>query len=262
MTKLEQVLRQLEDFILDEHDLYGVSAPRFDHRGKSESGYPYIRLENEAFEMALLECSQLISPQDGVIRFLEVGCGLGTKCEIARLHGMQSSGFDINRGYVDLAGKVFFECTFAQANAFEFDYSDYDLIYYHVLFFDDAMLFDLELRILSQLPVGGVLFVSRLSETLQQALTNQGGSLSQPTLSAPCFESGRVRACKRGRPLIRLNCDRRQNIAPAEPVDPSEQRSVLQLARTVVHAKSLFHSIPQTGMAKLKARIENKARAP
>ncbi len=83
-------MRQLEDYILEENDLYGAGRIPFEHEGKTEYGYPYIRAAHKSFETALLACSQLISPpSSGGIRFLEVGCG------IAKAHGMQSAGFDL-----------------------------------------------------------------------------------------------------------------------------------------------------------------------
>lgn len=170
MSTHEQVIRQLEDFILAEHELYPASRLPFEHAGKVEYGYPYIRFGNAAFETALVACLEVMRQPSRTVRFLEVGCGLGTKCEIARLHGMQASGLDLNPEYVALADRIYFNCTFLHANALEFDYREFDLVYYHVPFFEDSLLFDLERQILSQLPIQGVLFVTRVSASLQQAL--------------------------------------------------------------------------------------------
>jgi SAM-dependent methyltransferase len=203
MSILEQVVRALEDFVLVQNGLDTAGRIPFEHGGKTEYGYPYIRSAHESFETALLASSRLIPPPAGAIRFLEVGCGLGTKCEIARLHGMQATGIDLKQEYVQLARTIFPDCTFARANALDFDYSEQDLVYSHVPFFDDSLLFQLELRILSQLPVGRVLFVTRLSDALQQAISNQQGikPALRATLSDPGIDLGRIHVLQKTAPL-------------------------------------------------------------
>lgn len=83
---------------------------------------------------------------------------------------MQVTGFDLKSEYVSLARQVFLDCTFLEANALEFDYGEFDLVYYHVPFFGDRLLFQLELRIFSHLPIGGILLVTNFSQAFQRAI--------------------------------------------------------------------------------------------
>lgn len=199
MSLQEQVIRQLEDFILAEHNLHREGRIPFEHQGKTEYGYPYIRGTNDLFEVALRTCAPLVPKPTDEVRFLEVGCGLGTKCEIARLHGLKAAGFDLKREYVDLAREIFQDGQFDEGNALEFDYSTYDLVYYHVPFFEDAMLFQLEVRILLQLPIKGVLFVTQLSDALQRVIYDAGEIKSsfQQFLLDPHFDLGRFRVLQK-----------------------------------------------------------------
>jgi SAM-dependent methyltransferase len=173
MSMLENVIRQLEDFVLIERDLFRTGRIPFEHQGNTEYGYPYIRSANSVFEAVLLATLGRLQKPPAEIRFLEVGSGLGTKCEIARLHGLQSSGVELNPGLVELARRIFWNCKFVHANALEFDYHEFDLVYYYVPFFEDVLLFQLEQRILSQLPINGILIATRLSDALQHAIGEQ-----------------------------------------------------------------------------------------
>ena len=170
MDHHEKVIRRLEDFILAERNLKSVGNIPFEHDGKRELGYPYIRASNRSFENALGELEWLLEKPVKDILFLEVGCGIGTKCEIARLIGMEASGIDILPEYINLAQMIYPDCTFLHANAFEYNYNRFDAVYYGVPFFDDYLIQQLEDRVLSQLPFGAVLIVTRISEALAKML--------------------------------------------------------------------------------------------
>lgn len=184
MSILEQIIRQLEDFVLAEHGLYGAGRIPFEHVGDTAYGFPYIRSAGRPFEQALLASLELLPAREEPYRFLEVGCGLGTKCEMARFCGLDACGIDIKPEYVRLAAEIFPECEFAQANALEFDYSPFDLVFYHIPLVDDQLLFQLERRVLSQLRRDRVLFLTRLSDQLSQRLTDSHRSslAAQPPL--------------------------------------------------------------------------------
>jgi SAM-dependent methyltransferase len=165
MNVLGQTLRQLENFVLSEKGLMGAGYLSFQHQGILQKGYPYIRSSHERFEQALPPIMDALPPEKD-LSFLEVGCGIGTKCEIARLHGFASTGFDLEPQYVSLATRVFPECRFVESNALDFEYGGFDLIYYFTPIPDESVMYQLEKRILQSMSTGSVLCVNRLTDQM------------------------------------------------------------------------------------------------
>ena len=176
MSLDEKVIRSLEDFILTEHQLDSVGNLRFEHQGKEELGYPYLRASNRSLVSAIVAIKAIMKPAGDELRFLEVGCGLGTKTELARLSGMQAFGIDLLPEYVELAQKIYPDCKFDHANALHFQYESYDIVYYHVPFFDDHLIRQLEERVLSQVRRGAMMIATRLSTELAQLIDEQSTS--------------------------------------------------------------------------------------
>lgn len=172
----EQVIRRLEDFILHEHQLKAIGNLPFQYNGEERLAYSYIRASNGPLVAALRGLQQHLDRPPAELQFLEVGCGIGTKCELARGLGMQTTGIDLLPEYVNLANQVYPECKFITANALEFDYASFDLVYYHVPFFDDCLLQALEDRVLSQIRSGAVLIVTRTSQSLARTLSTPDSS--------------------------------------------------------------------------------------
>lgn len=172
INPLVQVLKQLEDFVLAENGLAGAGYVRFEHKGSEGLGFPYIRSSHERFCQVLVRSLDFITRVNDCPRFLEVGCGLGTKCEIARLHGFDATGIDIDSRYVNLARRLFSSNSFLEANALEFDYSKQDLIYYHTPLASDVLMAELEQRILGTMSCGSLLCVTRFTENLLRNLSN------------------------------------------------------------------------------------------
>jgi len=187
MDHNEKVVRQLEDFILAAQGLQSVGNLPFDHHGKMEIGYPYIRASNQSLMVALGQLERLLEKPVNEIQFLEIGCGIGTKCELARLLGMKASGIDLLPEYVDLAKQVYPACTFWHANAFECDFQSFDVVYYHVPFFDDDLVRQLEDRVLSHIRQGAVLIVTRISETMANDRAGDATSRRGYTVQRPDF---------------------------------------------------------------------------
>ncbi|MCA9190569.1 MAG: methyltransferase domain-containing protein [Planctomycetales bacterium] len=166
MLTQEEVVRQLEDFILAEHNLLSVGNIPFEHHGKIEKGYPYIRASNASLLNAFQVVEGALGKPLNEAQFLEIGCGIGTKCELARQTGMSATGVDLLAEYVALARRVYPLCSFVHANALELDYCTFDIVYYHVPFFGDELVRELEQRLLQQLPLGSMLIVTRISDWL------------------------------------------------------------------------------------------------
>ena len=176
MNLSEKIVRRLEDFILAERNLKSVGNIPFEHDGNIELAYPYIRASNQSLIAALGELERILDKPICEIQFLEVGCGIGTKCELARLTGMKASGIDLLPEYVNLAKRVYPDCTFSHANAMDCDYTSFDAVYYHVPFFNDYLVQQLEERVLSQLRLGAVLIVTRISEAMSENLRGEARS--------------------------------------------------------------------------------------
>ncbi|MCA9152167.1 MAG: class I SAM-dependent methyltransferase [Planctomycetales bacterium] len=166
----EQVIRRLEDFILAERKLQGITNVPFQHHGKDVSGYAYVRAMNKPLVAALSELSPMLSHADRKLRFLEVGSGIGTKCQLAQLLGYAATGIDLLPEYVELAQHIYIDCDFQHANALAYNYEPFDVVYYHVPFFDDELIEQLENRVLSQVHTGGILIATRISPALTRFL--------------------------------------------------------------------------------------------
>ncbi|MCA9128174.1 MAG: class I SAM-dependent methyltransferase [Planctomycetales bacterium] len=177
MLTQEEVVRQLEDFILAERGLLSVGNIPFEHNGKVERGYPYIRASNASLLNAFRTIEGVTGKPLNQVRFLEVGCGLGTKCELARQAGMTATGIDLLTEYVNLARQLYPLCAFEQANALEYNYGCFDVVYYHVPFFGEELVRELEKRLLEQLQCGSMLIVTRISDWLAEGFETKGGGI-------------------------------------------------------------------------------------
>ena len=102
MGALEEVLRRLEDYILEQAGVFGCGQFDFEYEGRSHRGYPYIRSSMAALAKALLQYQEMTVPSQAPPRFLEVGCGLGSKCELARQLGFEATGVDLKPEYCDV----------------------------------------------------------------------------------------------------------------------------------------------------------------
>lgn len=92
--------------------------------------------------------SKIKKKKDKPIKFLDVGCGFGLKCWLAHILGLEATGIDLCKEYVELARKIFwysyrdeFILKIQQANALKYKgYGDYDIVYmYHPIRNNDLM---------------------------------------------------------------------------------------------------------------------------
>jgi SAM-dependent methyltransferase len=176
MNPLAQVIKQLEDHILAENGLAGAGYVRFEHEGKQAIGFPYIRSSHERFVQVLVRSLEIISCNNDSPQFLEIGCGIGTKCELARLHGFETTGLDIDARYIELARRLFPSNRFYEENALAFDYKGYDLIYYHTPLASEALMAQLEKRVLGNMTCGSLLCATQLTKNIRPNLTGNTDS--------------------------------------------------------------------------------------
>lgn len=93
-------------------------------------------------------------------KFLDVGCGIGTKLVLANNDGWQVTGLDIRPEFLAEAAKLCPEAALIEADAREFNsYGDYDFIYCYRPLVDDEAEDRLEEQIVSQLKTGAWLFL-------------------------------------------------------------------------------------------------------
>ncbi|EAQ03169.1 hypothetical protein OB2597_13533 [Pseudooceanicola batsensis HTCC2597] len=117
------------------------------------------------YETLMLAAYRILLAQGrtGTARFIDVGCGGGSKVFLASRYFAECHGLDYDRDYIAAAERtlrtVRAESCFAfQADALVFDgYGDYDVIYFYRPMIDDRMLARLEDRVLSTARPGTVI---------------------------------------------------------------------------------------------------------
>lgn len=118
---------------------------------------PFDRLMSASYRVGLAQ-----DPRRA-LRFLDVGCGGGTKVFAATRFFAQSDGLELDPGYADAARRTLHmigasRSTIIQADALTFGaYSDYDVIYFYRPLRTDALLAEMELRIIETARPGTIL---------------------------------------------------------------------------------------------------------
>jgi SAM-dependent methyltransferase len=125
---------------------------------------PWMPLAVSRFVTYLTDAMGAVEPPSGTfVRFLDVGCGPGTKVFLAQaLFGVAGYGIDRVQEYVDAAKRngVNAECT----NAFHFqDYARYDIVYLNKPCHGDLEA-KLELKIKEEMAPGAVLILANAAE--------------------------------------------------------------------------------------------------
>lgn len=128
---------------------------------RNNGQYKYVALELEKFEGQLNDAARLLNWKwNNKIKFVDVGCGIGTKVWIAKRHGFDVYGIEVYSPYAEVAMKML-ELTNEQyavyprfpriitADALTIDYSSYDVIYFYCPLADDAKQKQLEQQIFS-----------------------------------------------------------------------------------------------------------------
>lgn len=194
MSVQAQIVRRFEEYVLAEKGLAGQGSINFEHAGVAARGYPYVRSGHAPFEEGLVQCLELLDRPAEKVRFLEVGCGIGTKCGIAHFYGVQVAGFDLHEGYLTVAREIFPELAFEHANALQFDYREYDLIFYHVPLADDDLMVELEDRVLRHMPTSSILLNTKITSRLRNSLLDDNGVAAdwQSTFRFPDVNAGRL----------------------------------------------------------------------
>lgn len=173
------VIRRLEEHILAHHGLAGQGSIEFEHRGETSRGYPYVRSGHQPFFDCLVRAVEVLNRPVQDLHFLEIGCGIGTKCLLAHELGLHVTGFDVHQAYVDVARDLCAGIEIETANALDYDYQGFDLIYYHIPLANDDLMFELESRVLTQMDIGAILFNTKLTKQLRQLILDGESKASQ-----------------------------------------------------------------------------------
>lgn len=172
-------MRQANDLKRHEEMLGIVSSAfdYFDERAKADSpkmrkgSFQYIAYDLGMFLKMILDLKEILAldphyhdedPASAYrpIRFLEVGCGIGRNLFLLKhakgLNFATVHGIDIVPEYLQEARRLYqLDENVIQADALEFDYTSYDVIYFYRPFEDEAMEMRFEQRIVDQLRPGG-----------------------------------------------------------------------------------------------------------
>jgi SAM-dependent methyltransferase len=91
-------------------------------------------------------------------RFLDVGCGIGSKLALMHHLGWTAAGIDRHRPYIDAAAELVPEASLAHGDAFDIPHFDTDLVYMYRPMISDEQEDALETHILAHVDPGTVMF--------------------------------------------------------------------------------------------------------
>ncbi len=130
-----------------------------------EKSYAHIPFGNVHFIQGLQSTRQWISSPASELKFLDVGCGIGTKVFLAQSLGFDAYGLEWNAPYLEVARKFYKDYdedrdpTFIEGNALEFNrYDQYDIIYWYGPISRGISNEEIAALLLNQMKPGAILF--------------------------------------------------------------------------------------------------------
>jgi SAM-dependent methyltransferase len=171
-AQLSEDLKKLQEMI----GILTAGFNFFDKKGRDEQldvragEYPYIPYDLGMFLEVFMELKDILAkdPHYRVrdpklahrkLKFLEVGCGVGRNLFLLKhaesLRYKTVHGIEIVPRYVELARQFYhLEENVFQADAMQFDYSSYDIVYFYRPFSEEKLERRFELRVLRHLKPG------------------------------------------------------------------------------------------------------------
>lgn len=141
---LQQLIRALEEAHLPVHEI--DDGVRFG----------YIPLNPIEFLATLRQAEALTEGR----RFLDVGCGIGSKLYLARQLGWQVFGVELNPAYAQIARRLAPGAMIAECDAGGYqDYSAFDLVYAYRPAKDDTLCIGLEQTLIRAIRPGALLWL-------------------------------------------------------------------------------------------------------
>jgi SAM-dependent methyltransferase len=92
-------------------------------------------------------------------RFLDVGCGIGTKLALMSAVGWTVAGIDWHRPYLDAARELVPEADLTLADVRDMEVFDADVVFMYRLAVDDAVNAEVEAHLIDGCPPGQILIV-------------------------------------------------------------------------------------------------------
>lgn len=125
------------------------------HNNGTRNRYGYIPINLGGYIQCLLQLKKYTKVRSA--KFLEIGCGYGRNLIIAKAAGYHNvHGIEINKSMVDIGKKQFgLEKEIVKADALKFDYSEYDIVYFYRPLCNKKLEYELESRVIEQIPIGG-----------------------------------------------------------------------------------------------------------
>jgi SAM-dependent methyltransferase len=124
-----------------------------------DNSYQYCQTPLDFFCEAL----NIIEKKEGNLnnkKFLDVGCGLGSLCEIARIKGLVVEGIEINPVLIKIAKQIFPDIKIYEMNIIDFNrYHEYDIIYYWLPFRDEKLKWEFREKIENEMRIGAYLVI-------------------------------------------------------------------------------------------------------
>jgi SAM-dependent methyltransferase len=131
-----------------------------------DNSYQYCQTPLDFFCEAL----NIIEKKEGNLnnkKFLDIGCGLGTLCEIARMKGLIAEGIEINPILYNISKQLFPDIKIHEMNIMNFNnYNEFDIIYYWLPFRNPKLLMEFKEKVENNIRIGSYIVI--YEEELQE----------------------------------------------------------------------------------------------
>ena len=159
--KLLELINQLEVQIYE---------PLYNQKYYDKGHWDYVSYSHDNFIQDLKQAYHFLGEAEN-LKFIDIGCGIGTKVLIASQF-FQASGIELNQNYFKIARKVNAHKKFHKfgryeklgtknniinGDAFEHDYSKYDVLYFFRPMNKEQLQIRLEKKIFKEMKVGAVI---------------------------------------------------------------------------------------------------------
>jgi len=132
-----------------------------DGHNEALGAYPFIPLPFSIFCAHLSQAKEVFQDSHGtipIIKFLDIGCGPGTKILLAREMGFDSWGLEINEQHKTSAEKLYIGGRIIWQDGRKFSgYNNFDILYFYRPMFDSKLQAKLQKQIYGTMRVGAVI---------------------------------------------------------------------------------------------------------